>query len=316
MDTPSAVLYADLRSLGITNREAASVLLSDIVCYGSLPPRFRIDEKSFLSRKVVHAAPQDTPPLADSLPAALTLASRLLKTHANQNGVSALALHYAGDARDSMCAALERFVDAGAASFFRNTVLRINSLSPIDENDRALLLAILFILTGSTGDAYTATRLTESYASRQLGVDFGTLTATALESREEAQPKTMSLALLRIVNGVAKPPLYALSPDSEGTVIGSLPQGLHTIADVTPDVSRNHARIWLEHGIWYVQDLGSTNGTRLISGADRNETVVAAPRKERAPEDANAPSAPVSIRNSDTLCLAFSTSFLIMDATV
>lgn len=49
-----------------------------------------------------------------------------------------------------------------------------------------------------------------------------------------------------------------LSPDSD-TTIGRHPQC--TLSINQPSVSRRHARLWMESGRWYVEDLGSSNGT-------------------------------------------------------
>lgn len=49
-----------------------------------------------------------------------------------------------------------------------------------------------------------------------------------------------------------------LDPDGD-TTIGRHPQC--TLSINQPSVSRRHARLWMEDGRWYVEDLGSSNGT-------------------------------------------------------
>ena len=49
-----------------------------------------------------------------------------------------------------------------------------------------------------------------------------------------------------------------LRPDSD-TTIGRHPQC--TLSINQPSVSRRHARLWMEGGRWYIEDLGSSNGT-------------------------------------------------------
>lgn len=314
MDTPSSVLYADLRSFGITNRDAAAVLLSDTVAYGSVPPRYRIDEKSFLSRKVVHAKPSETPPLADLTVASLKLASTVLGSDKASHSLTELLDHYAGPACRELAAALDAYGTPESGSYYRNIVRRIRALQLPKESNRVTLLIMLFIIAGSTGDAFEAARLTETFATRKLGVDFGTMTTTTAKRKVEPEKLAPTLALLRIVDGSVKPPLHTLSTDAKGTMIGSFPTGTSTIADVDADVSRQHLRVWSEDGAWYAQDLGSTNGSYLISGADRSQIVIAPPRKERDPRYADRPSAAVPITNSDTLLLGASTRFLVMSA--
>jgi len=46
-----------------------------------------------------------------------------------------------------------------------------------------------------------------------------------------------------------------------GAVLGRLPECDISLDD--PSVSRRHARIGRQDGVWFVEDLGSTNGTRL-----------------------------------------------------
>lgn len=57
-ETPSEVLFDFLKcDLQINNREAARILISDKPMGSKPAPRFRITEKTFLSRRVVHVVP-------------------------------------------------------------------------------------------------------------------------------------------------------------------------------------------------------------------------------------------------------------------
>lgn len=57
-ETPSEVLFDFLKcDLQINNREAARILISDKPMDSKPAPRFRITEKTFLSRRVVHVVP-------------------------------------------------------------------------------------------------------------------------------------------------------------------------------------------------------------------------------------------------------------------
>lgn len=63
MHTPSSYMYSDLRSFGgITNKEAASELLTEQTLCGNDAPRDRINERTFLSRQIVHATPSQVHP--------------------------------------------------------------------------------------------------------------------------------------------------------------------------------------------------------------------------------------------------------------
>lgn len=57
-ETPSEVLFDFLKcDLQINNREAARILVSDKPLGAKPAPRFRIAEKTFPSRRVVHVVP-------------------------------------------------------------------------------------------------------------------------------------------------------------------------------------------------------------------------------------------------------------------
>ena len=97
-----------------------------------------------------------------------------------------------------------------------------------------------------------------------------------------------------------------------GIEIGSLVMGENDITDVGAGVSGRHVRIWHadkdgekdgEKDGWLVEDLGSKNGTVLVSGADHARTRVV-------------PGVPVSLRPGDELELAGDTSFIAIEGTV
>jgi len=116
---------------------------------------------------------------------------------------------------------------------------------------------------------------------------------------------------MRIVSGKLKGPngFHRLNTDAQGTEIGSLASDSSAINDVDEDVSRRHARVYREGTSWYIVGLKSTNGTTVISGADKIERVVEPPKGER-PRD-YVPE-PVEIFPADTLCLGSSTRFMVI----
>ena len=57
-ETPSSFLFADLkRSFGISNRDTARMVLTDRPILSGVSPRDRAEERTFLSREIVHAEP-------------------------------------------------------------------------------------------------------------------------------------------------------------------------------------------------------------------------------------------------------------------
>ena len=97
------------------------------------------------------------------------------------------------------------------------------------------------------------------------------------------------------------PAFRELILNPEGTEIGLLPTSKHIVTDVDEDVSRRHAYVWRQDDTWYIRDLGSTNGTRLISGADGSEVLV-----PTEPEN------PVPVASTDIICLGATTRFIAM----
>ena len=278
-DTPSSVLYADLRAFGgVSNRDAASVLLSDSVVIGGKTPRSRVDSRTYLSREVVHVTPDRVNPgvFTDFYVSTQTLFGRLLSRHSGEEIVE----HYVGLPAHNMSAVLLAY--GQDAQVYNNEVARLRTARLQREQDRPLLLFMLFCIVGCLADVRRATQLVEEFAQRKLTLDLATITnATSLTSVTGSSPSTPLLGLLRIVGGVAQPPIYPLMP--EGSVIGAHAVGPGAITNVGSDVSRLHARVWREGDRWLCAGLSSTNGTSLVSGIDGSVVYVEPPRSQRVP---------------------------------
>lgn len=311
-ETPSSVLYDDLHHFGgMSNVDAARVLLSARVGPGGTSPRDRVTSRTFLSRNVVHANPDDVNPamFADFDVSAQTICSCVLRRHGNDR--AALVEHYAGDAATRMEGALK---SCGRDSqVYANEVARLSCVRLRSEPDRCALLLFLFCACGCLADASHAASLVEEFARRRLAQDISTVqdsveTAGSLaELADASQLGPRSLGLLRMIDGVGRPPILALEPS--GSLVGSLAQGPGAVNDVEPDVSRQHLRIWREGERWLCQGLHSTNGTSIVSGADGEVISVEPPRSR---QNAKFDYPPQELREGDTLCLGKSTRFLVM----
>jgi hypothetical protein len=306
-DTPSSVLYQDLKTFGgISNKDAARILLSGKVAAGGRAPRDRVDDRTFLSREVVHSQPGlvNTSLFANLPDATQTLMSRLLANRAT-GGKSGILAHYLGPASQAMQETLADYnLDAAV---YRNEVLRLGSVRLRREEDRATLVLMLFVSTGCLADPAAAVGVVEGFAVKTLAVTIGTIETTMGDQAESAPESTVDLGLLRFVNGTARPPIHPLSP--AGSIVGSLATGPGAVTDVDVDVSRRHLRIWRQGTRWLCQGLGSTNGTLLVSGADKSTTVVEPPRSGRRASEYP----PVPIERGDMLCLGRTTRFLVMN---
>lgn len=305
-NTPSSVLYADLRSYGgMKNVEAARILLSAKVSMGGKTPRDRIESPTYLSRQVVHATPDDVSPalFADFYASTQTIFARVLAYAGGASAIREVTAHYSGPAATQMTEALAAYhLDA---QLYRNEVARILQAHLRSERDRPLLLLMLFCIVGCLADPERAVRMVEEFARHKLAQDLAT--ASASFDGEGPRAENSSLGLLRIIDNAAQPPIMPLNP--MGSILGSLASGPGAITDVGPDVSRQHARVWFDGSRWLCKGLGSTNGTFIIQGADHSTVVVEPPRSRQT---AKIDYPPQELHESDMLCLGSSTRFLVM----
>lgn len=316
METPSSIMYADLKNFGhVSNRDAAAILLSPKATYGgtSMQSRAR-NERTFLSREVVHAAPGQIPAtqFADLSQASLSLSRQIMRNLGSSADAGQLLVeHYGGQAAQAMHDMLRSFLLD--ATLYENAVDKIRWGDYPSPQVRGQLLLMLYVSTGCLSDPQAAVGLVDDYARRTL--DHGLRTAETVvgedfSSEGTFQRQDVQLGLLRLVGDAVRGSVYPLSQDPQGTVIGALTSGDSDINDVEYDVSGQHLRIWrAQNGEWYAQGMGSTNGTTLVSG-DTQEVHCIEPPRARRQLDIEYP--PVRISNSDLLCLGSSTRFLVM----
>lgn len=302
--TPSSVMYDDLRLYGgISNKDAARILLSARISAGGKSPRDRIESKTFLSREIVHVRPDRVDPyiFADFRSSTKTICARIVKHLGGSRDL--VAEHYAGEAARAMAATL--VLHGLDGQLYLNETARLEGTHFARETDRTTLLVMLFCTTGCLADPRNAVEIIEEYARHRLSQDLATFSISEdYRNYEDAS----SLGLLRVEGDVAVSQVVTLSP--EGTVIGTLASGDSCITDVGLDVSRKHLRVWMEDGRWLCQGMGSTNGTTIISGGASNDIVCVEPPRTLRPNGVTYP--PQELREGDTLCLGRSTRFLVM----
>lgn len=307
-ETPSSAMYALLKRLKVSNKDAATVLLSDDVNFGGQPPRARISERTYLFR-VVHAKPGEYPEAFFSplVAAAQQLCSRLVGRGTPFEDFARLAALLTEEDADIMRAACDAWGCDGA--LFSNLVDKIAALSSISDADRASALLLAYVATGCYGDPSKAAELVEDFVASAAVSSFATELPSEVQIAPLATTVPSGLGLVRVVDGVLDMRgIHMLSDDPEGTVIGSLSTDVSALNDVGPLVSRRHLRVFRDaDGRWFAQGLRSTNGTTLIRGDDKSEVVVEPPKSERS-----GPSDPVLLEPGDALCLAGTTVFLVM----
>lgn len=112
-ETPRSVMFDDLRKFGgITNRDTAWMLLRSTPMAGGKAPRDRVDERTFLSREVVHAPVERPRPelFADITQTAQNITARLISNLGGSEMARAMvAEHYSGEAADAMRESLSAY---------------------------------------------------------------------------------------------------------------------------------------------------------------------------------------------------------------
>lgn len=308
-ETPSSAMYGDLRKFGgISNVDAARILLSSRIGSGGLSPRDRVSSPTFLSRNVVHVRPKDVNPqvFADFDSSSQTICGRIL-AHNGHNRVL-VADHYSSDAALLMGEALAN--NGCPSDVYMNEVKRLVLARLRQESDRATLLVMLFCTTGCLADPHAATMLVEEFARHKLAEDVATLSSDVDAVTRGVQgggdgPKP--IGLLRVIDGAAQPPIAPLNPN--GSLVGTLASGPGAVTNVDTDVSRQHLRIWCDGSRWLCQGMHSTNGTTIISGSDGGVVSVEPPRSRRS---AKIDYPPAELHEGDILCLGATTRFLVM----
>lgn len=145
MHTPSSYMYSDLRSFGgITNKEAARELLTDRILCGNGAPRDRINERTFLSRQIVHATPSQVHPefFGDFHQSAQIITSKIVSNLANPCAYHEIIEHYGGVAAKEMGALLRHYSLDG--NLYANAIRRINASPMSETSDKAVLLVMMF----------------------------------------------------------------------------------------------------------------------------------------------------------------------------
>lgn len=315
-ETPSEVLFDFLKcDLQINNREAARILISDKPMGSKPAPRFRIAEKTFLSRRVVHVVPGtdkiDPEMFADFSQSVRNLAA-MAKVGSDSSPAAANARQQAIAARalERMAKSLDHWgLDA---AILRNIFDRIAVTPGLKQSDRRLLELLALTVCGCLADPNAAASEVKDFAITRLAQTFGTLETTEAVQTQEASCKVneppAKLGLLRLAkDGSALPPIYPLSLDPEGTVLGSFAHDRH-IANVGPDVSRRHLRVAFSDGTWLASGLHSTNGTVLVTRSGTT-TVIEKPRSLRTADDKDKQ---IPIHDGDLLKLGTSTEFLVL----
>lgn len=309
--TPCCVMFEAFKEWGgLSYKDLASLVLTDRPVWEGRSPRSRVDEKTWVSRYVVHAPIGSLPErlFDDFEVSARKVVARMKRTDGPARTNEDIITFIGGQAADRMKASLDAAGLDGA--LYINVLRRIMNAHALQASDRAELLVLHFVATGCTNNPRRSADVALGYAQRVLDVSFKTTLPSMVDIEDGDNAEPVCLCLLRVENGRIKGTPYYLNPGCEGTEIGSLSTAPYAITDVEDTVSARHLRIWREEdGRWLAQGLDSKNGTMLVSGADRRKVVVEPPRAERG----DFVSRPVEILPSDELVLGRDTVFMVME---
>lgn len=306
--TPSSVMYDTLKKLKISNKEAASLLLSDAQKYGDMLLRDRINERTFLHRLTKGEIAELTPSSFSDFPStAQTLCARIVNNDSPVRSMGQLSEMLLADPLRNMANACRSESLDGA--LLENVGIKIAEHPSLSDADRASAAMIALITSGCLDDPAQAAKSVGDFLRASASQGFRTQAADDSRYQEKTKTSDVRLGLARVIDGgLDFDRMHTLSATSKGTVIGSMATDEDAVNDVGPLVSKRHLRIYRDDsGNWFAVGLGSTNGTKLISGSDKREIVVEPTKEER-----NQPASPVPILPGDALCLAGTTVFLVM----
>lgn len=270
--TPCGVLFDVFkRKGGISHKELAGLLLSDRPLSDGRSASSRASDRTWLSHFIVHA------PVGSLQPGYFRdwgLAAQRIMSRLRQHGPRSMTFEKiidlaCGEGCELMCAALAACYQN--VQLYRNALARFSKGQGHTTGEHAEALLVLFVAVGCSAQVRTAIDYALEYVDKNLGGRMGTPESAAVEGADAAGrdgEAPRALGLVRVREGYLTGDIHWVDPLSAGAVIGAMATGSNDVADVETDVSAEHARVsWdAERGCWLVRDLGSTNGTALVSG--------------------------------------------------
>ena len=164
--TPVAVLFDIMkRHGGVSNRELATMILSGRPLADGHSPQSRVEDRTWLSRFVVHApvASLGDHLFCDYTAGALRLAARLSSARRSSRGRSdVMAVVFGKEGR-----AMDRALEAAGqdATVYRNLMERIRQEESLSETERAEAALVLMIPAACTADVPRRRRASPSPCS-------------------------------------------------------------------------------------------------------------------------------------------------------
>lgn len=316
--TPLGALFSILKKYGkVSYKELASLILSEKPLAGGVSPASRVNDRTWVSRYLVHAPIEAVKDeyFVSYEKCALRIIARLKKRRGSTLGNREIMQMVAGEPGKELVIALEEV--GQDTTPYLNMLARLNGGDESGSEEHVEIAMVLFVTAALSADVAKATACALDFTNEIHGSSKVTPLITPcspdaedVEARCHIDEQMTDLGLLRVMGGyVMGSPHWLDAHLAEQCEVGAFATGPGDITDVESDVSGHHARIWHDDaGEWYVEGMGSKNGTVLISGADRREVVVEPPADERGGWE----STPVVIKPGDELVFGKSTRYVVI----
>lgn len=313
--TPCSEFFGLMKKRGkISYKDMAKMILSGRPLSDGQSPASRVNDRSWVSRFVVHApvgAIQDSYFCSFSISAPRIVAR--LKSKKGKAFTSAEIL-------DLICGEdAEPIIQALALahqniSLYRNTLYRIVNENGFNEDERAEIAMVLFVAAACTGNVRYAVECAVDFSKSTHGSGMTTPMITpnypdGTEGSSASRPMKTTIGLLRMTDGFIVGDTHWIDPDARETEIGAMALDEGSISDVGVDVSAHHAVITHEDDGWYIKDLNSSNGTYLINGVNGDRVDVG----RKSSDASGSTSGKVAIHPGDEIHLGSSTGFLVVE---
>ena len=298
--TPCGAMFEVLkRRGGMPNREVAELLLSNRPLSDGRSPHSRITDRTWVSRFVVHAPMGSLQEryFCDWGLGARRLYDRLRSTRRQLTSEQVVEL-----VLDEPERVMEQALEAHrqGTTLYRNALERLSQAPGSSAGERAEVLLVLLVAAGCSGSAARAVAYASEYASSAFGMRAATPAPAVVDLGTPAAEEARPLGLLRVRDGLVDGDPSWVDPAGDGVEVGALALGEGDVTEVGADVSGRHLRLRCENGRWLACDLGSSNGTVLVGGADGAESPLEAGEE-------------VEVHPGDALRLGASTTFVLLE---
>ncbi len=299
--TPCGAMFGFFKKHAhISHLDLCELVLSNRPLSDGRSPASRATDRSWVSRFIVHAPVGSLQEryFCDWGVAASRILSRMRTSHRGRfTNAQVIELVSGPAARPFERALAEAHQDV---HLYRNALGRLAAAEGLSTGERAESVLVLLVAAGCSANVRTAVSYALDHANTTCGGSTSTPTNLSMDASGALVEKAAGpLGLLPMVGEYVSGEPHWIEPSSEGIQLGALSMGEGDLTDVGADVSAHHAHLWCDGGDWWIEDLGSTNGTSVVDGATGQTSQLAS-------------HAPAQIHPGDTLRLGSSTTYAVI----